>query len=188
MEATYWWITYTTNGSHLSVIYIHYKWRRLLEYVRSKSDSKYWGLYSGRKSGKMHYFASNSPRIKKNTVVLRVLVHGVGANSYTTNRTVMLFTRWVVTPHTACNSHGEMDPVWYTMEMKRKVVAYAMKRIAAGAHIQTPWLFEPTKRPDDRLQMRTRGTRFHFSEVGRALWANSGERAAQWALPVNWAT
>ena len=25
-----------------------------------------------------------------------------------------------------------------------------MKRVAAGAHLQTPWLFEPAKRPDDR--------------------------------------
>ena len=25
-----------------------------------------------------------------------------------------------------------------------------MKRVAAGAHLLTPWLFEPAKRPDDR--------------------------------------
>ena len=25
-----------------------------------------------------------------------------------------------------------------------------MKRAAAGAHLPTPWLFEPPKRPDDR--------------------------------------
>ena len=25
-----------------------------------------------------------------------------------------------------------------------------MKRVAAGAHLPTPWLFEPAKRPDDR--------------------------------------
>ena len=25
-----------------------------------------------------------------------------------------------------------------------------MKRVAAGAHFPTPWLFEPAKRPDDR--------------------------------------
>ena len=24
------------------------------------------------------------------------------------------------------------------------------ERVAAGAHLPTPWLFEPTKRPDDR--------------------------------------
>ena len=33
---------------------------------------------------------------------------------------------------------------------KRKSVANAMKRVAAGAHLPTPWLFEPAKRPDDR--------------------------------------
>ena len=28
--------------------------------------------------------------------------------------------------------------------------AYAIKRVAAGAHLPISWLFEPTKRPDDR--------------------------------------
>ena len=28
--------------------------------------------------------------------------------------------------------------------------AHAMKRVTAGAHLPTPWLFEPAKRPDDR--------------------------------------
>ena len=28
--------------------------------------------------------------------------------------------------------------------------AYVMKRVAASAHIQTPWLFEPAKQPNDR--------------------------------------
>ena len=27
---------------------------------------------------------------------------------------------------------------------------YAMKRVAAGAHLPTPWLFDPAKRLDDR--------------------------------------
>ena len=31
-----------------------------------------------------------------------------------------------------------------------KLGAYAIKRVAAGAHLPTPWLFEPAKRPDDR--------------------------------------
>ena len=26
-----------------------------------------------------------------------------------------------------------------------------MKRVAAGAHLPTPWLFEPEKRADDRV-------------------------------------
>ena len=29
-------------------------------------------------------------------------------------------------------------------------LANARKRGAAGAHLPTPWLFEPAKRPDDR--------------------------------------
>ena len=33
---------------------------------------------------------------------------------------------------------------------KRKLGAYAMKRVAPGAHLPTPWLFEPAKRPGDR--------------------------------------
>ena len=35
---------------------------------------------------------------------------------------------------------------------KGKLGAYAMKRVAAGAHLPTPWLFE--KGPDDRLFLR----------------------------------
>ena len=33
---------------------------------------------------------------------------------------------------------------------KGKFVANAMKRVAAGSHLPTPWLFEPAKRPDDK--------------------------------------
>ena len=33
---------------------------------------------------------------------------------------------------------------------KGKLEAYAMKRVTAGAHLSTPWLFEPARRPDDR--------------------------------------
>ena len=31
-----------------------------------------------------------------------------------------------------------------------KLGEYATKRVAAGVHFPTPWLFEPAKRPDDR--------------------------------------
>ena len=31
-----------------------------------------------------------------------------------------------------------------------KLGAHAMKRVAAGAHLPTPWLFEPAERLDDR--------------------------------------
>ena len=30
------------------------------------------------------------------------------------------------------------------------MAANAMKRVAAGAHLPTPWLFEPARRPGDR--------------------------------------
>ena len=33
---------------------------------------------------------------------------------------------------------------------KGKLGPYAMKRVAGGAHLPTPWLFEHAKRPDDR--------------------------------------
>ena len=33
---------------------------------------------------------------------------------------------------------------------KGKMGAYAMKRVAAGAHLPTPWLFVAAKRPDDK--------------------------------------
>ena len=35
-------------------------------------------------------------------------------------------------------------------EKEGKLGAYAMKRVAAGAHLPTPRFFEPAKRPDDR--------------------------------------
>ena len=34
-------------------------------------------------------------------------------------------------------------------EGKEKLGAHAMKRVAAGAHLPTPWIFEPAERPDD---------------------------------------
>ena len=35
-------------------------------------------------------------------------------------------------------------------EKNEKLGAYAMKRVAASAHLPAPRLFEPAKRPDDR--------------------------------------
>ena len=35
-------------------------------------------------------------------------------------------------------------------QMKGKLEACAMKRVATGAHLPTPWPFEPAKRPEDR--------------------------------------
>ena len=64
-----------------------------------------------------------------------------------------------------------------------------MKRVAAGDHLPTPWLFEPAKRPDDRADYcldcsfhpsaSTRYLFLHLSGVRRALWANSGKGSAQ---------
>ena len=33
-----------------------------------------------------------------------------------------------------------------------KIGAYAMNRVAAGADLLTPWLCEPARRPDDRVE------------------------------------
>ena len=43
---------------------------------------------------------------------------------------------------------GSVKAAWHTWE--KKLGAHAMKRVAAGAHLRTPWLFEPAKHPDDR--------------------------------------
>ena len=39
---------------------------------------------------------------------------------------------------------------WVVEKSKGKLGAYAMKRVAAGAHLPISWLFEPAKRPDNR--------------------------------------
>ena len=65
-----------------------------------------------------------------------------------------------------------------------------MKRVAAGAHLPTPWIFDPAKRPDDRADYclnysflpwckhQGRHSFLQLSGMGRALWANSGESSA----------
>ena len=76
------------------------------------------------------------------------------------------------------------DYGWSLEVGKRKVGTKAMKRIAAGADLPTPWLFEPAKRPDDRADYcttawiavsspsaRARYTFLQSSGLGRALWA-----------------
>ena len=53
-------------------------------------------------------------------------------------------------------SQVEMTPLPYDPKVriiekeKGKLGAYAMKRVAAGAHLSTPWLFELAKLSDDR--------------------------------------
>ena len=52
-----------------------------------------------------------------------------------------------------CATHiPEYGPVCNIAETeeKGKLGANAMKRVAAGAHLPTPWFFKPAKRPDDR--------------------------------------
>ena len=51
---------------------------------------------------------------------------------------------------------------------KRKLAAYAMNRVAAGAHLPTHSLFEPAKRPDDRVD-------YCLDCSFYAPWANSGD-------------
>ena len=44
-----------------------------------------------------------------------------------------------------------------------KLGAYALKRVAAGAPLPTPWLFEPAKRPDDRAGFCLNRSVLHYS-------------------------
>ena len=41
----------------------------------------------------------------------------------------------------------------WTMDHQGKLGAKAMKRVAAGAHLPTPWHFKPAKRPDGRAKL-----------------------------------
>ena len=50
----------------------------------------------------------------------------------------------------ASSAGCECVSVYVCVWKKRKLVAYAMERVAASAHLPTDWLFEPAKRPDDR--------------------------------------
>ena len=65
-----------------------------------------------------------------------------------------------------------------------------MKRVAAGAHFPTPWVFEHVKSQDDRADYCLDCSflpmcKYHvfvftlLSGVGRALWVNSGEGSTQ---------
>ena len=64
-------------------------------------------------------------------------------------------------------------------EGKGKLGANAMKRVAAGAHLPTPWIFEPAKPPDDRADYCLQGK--------RKFGANAMKRVAAGAhLPTPW--
>ena len=72
-------------------------------------------------------------------------------------------------------------PFW-----EEKLGGYAMKRVSAGAHLPTPRLFEPGKRPDNYClncsflpQCKSVYSFLHLSGVGHALGANSGEGSPQ---------
>ena len=48
-------------------------------------------------------------------------------------------------------NHSALRTVLETRKIRKgKLRVNAMKRVAAEAHLPTPWLFEPVKRPDDR--------------------------------------
>ena len=48
-------------------------------------------------------------------------------------------------------SRPDRVPVFAALPLTAgKLGPNAMKRVAAGAHLPTPWLFQPAKRPDDR--------------------------------------
>ena len=48
-------------------------------------------------------------------------------------------------------SYRTISGSWSVVQRKKgKLGAYAMKRVAVGAHLPTPQVFEPAKRPDDR--------------------------------------
>ena len=79
---------------------------------------------------------------------------------------------------------------------KSKVGAYDLKRLAAGAHLPTPRLFEPAERPVDRadycldcsflppMQAPNTYSFLHLSRVER-LWANPGPvNPESYALPL----
>ena len=53
-------------------------------------------------------------------------------------------------PYGSAERLPTIDRATRTNGKKGKLGTYAMKRVTAGAHLPTPWLFEPAKRPDDR--------------------------------------
>ena len=51
---------------------------------------------------------------------------------------------------TRCRAQAKTQYARCKVKGKGKLGAHAMKRVAAGAHLPAPGLFEPAKRPDDR--------------------------------------
>ena len=60
-----------------------------------------------------------------------------------------------------------------------------MKRVAAGAHLPYPWLFEPAKRPDD-IEPTTAGTAVSFPSASTSHtflqfgWTEARPWGEQW--------
>ena len=103
------------------------------------------------------------------------------------------FLKMRIRPKGAMSCAGVIAGLLHTRNRKGngKLRAYAMKRVAAGAHVPTLWLFEHAKRADDRanycldssfLRSSTMYSFLQLSGVGRALWVNSGEGSARWAF------
>ena len=92
--------------------------------------------------------------------------------------TAQFMSSWVV----VCQSQ------WLT-NMERKLGAYAMKRVAAGSHLPTPWFLslpnaqtiEPTS-AWPAVSTTSAIARYSFSRLSglwRILWANSCEDSAK---------
>ena len=70
-----------------------------------------------------------------------------------------------------------------------------MNRVAAGAHLPTPWLFEPAKHPDDRADYCLYFTFVYWCKHQVLVFSGVvlGAPYRQWlglghrAFPANWA-
>ena len=72
---------------------------------------------------------------------------------------------------------------YFVKNIKGELGAYAMKHVAAGAHLATPRLFESAKRRDDTADyclncsfLPSASIRYSFLQLsgqGRTVWGNS---------------
>ena len=91
----------------------------------------------------------------------------------------------------------------YSATWKGNLGANAMKRVVAGAHLPTTWLFEPAKHPQNTTDLYRLGCSFfpqggHLTSVFSVEWAgtrpqseteaNRVEGSAQRAFLADWAT
>ena len=76
-------------------------------------------------------------------------------------------------------------PFYSSTGSNGKLEANAMKRVAAGAHLPTPWLLEHWKRPDDRVDyclVRKKRTVYYYSQTYSSLRTISGRRICELRL------